>query len=37
MLKIISDNIKKFDALSGIHCCGKTDWGSVIDTDTDIL
>ena len=37
MLKIISDNIKKFDALSGIHCCGKTDWGSVIDTDTDII
>lgn len=37
MLKIISDNIKKFDALSGIHCCGKTDWGSIIDTGTDII
>ena len=37
MLKIISDNIKKFDAITGIHCCGCTDWDIVFESGTDII
>ncbi len=37
MLKTISDDIKKFDALSGIHCCGKTDWDIAIESGVDII
>lgn len=37
MLKTISDNIKKFGAISGIHCCGKTDWDIAIKSGVDII
>lgn len=37
MLKTISDDIKKFGALSGIHCCGKTDWDIAIESGVDII
>ncbi len=37
MLKTISDDIKKFGALSGIHCCGKTDWDITIESKVDII
>ena len=37
MLKNISDDIKKFGALSGIHCCGKTDWDIAIESEVDII
>lgn len=37
MLKTISDDIKKFGALSGIHCCGKTDWDIAIESDVNII
>lgn len=37
MLKTISDDIKKFGALSGIHCCGKTDWDITIESGVDII
>lgn len=37
MLKTISDNIKKFGALSGIHCCGKTDWDITIESNVNII
>jgi len=37
MLKTISNDIKKFGALSGIHCCGKTDWDIAIESSVDII
>lgn len=37
MLKLISDNIKKYGALSGIHCCGKTDWNIAISSNVNII
>ena len=37
MLKTISDDIKKFGALSGVHCCGKTDWDIAIESGVDII
>lgn len=37
MLKTISDDIKKFGALSGIHCCGKTDWDIAIESGVNII
>ncbi len=37
MLKTISDDIKKFGALSGIHCCGKTDWDIAIRSNVNII
>lgn len=37
MLKTISDYIKKSGALSGVHCCGKTDWDIAIKSGVDII
>lgn len=37
MLRNISDDIKKFGALSGVHCCGKTDWDIAIKSGVDII
>jgi len=37
MLKTISDDIKKFGALSGVHCCGKTDWDIAIESGVNII
>lgn len=37
MLKAVSDDIKAAGALSGVHCCGKTDWDIVIQCDVDII
>lgn len=36
-LKEISQEIQKHDALSGIHCCGKADWNSIIDSGINII
>lgn len=37
MLKTISDNIKAFGAISGVHCCGKTDWEIAIESGVNII
>lgn len=37
MLKIIADDLKKFGALSGVHCCGKTDWEIALSSNVDII
>lgn len=36
-LKEISTVIQEHGGLSGIHCCGKTDWNSVLKSGTNIL
>ncbi len=33
----VASAIHQEDALAGIHCCGNTDWGLVMDTQIDIL
>src|SRR5574344_390192 len=33
----ISQKIKEFGAISAIHCCGKVDWGLVLQTGVDII
>ncbi len=37
MIRQISDIIKKFGGMTGIHCCGKTDWNVSINADVDII
>lgn len=37
ILKIVSDEIQKFGGLSGVHCCGKTDWDMIIQSETNII
>jgi hypothetical protein len=37
ILKDISDYIKGEGAMTGIHCCGKTDWPLIISSGIDIL
>lgn len=37
MLKTITDNIRSKGALSGIHCCGNTDWTILFDARCDII
>lgn len=36
-LKEISEVVKAQGGLSGIHCCGKTDWTIIIDSNVNIL
>lgn len=36
-IKEISENIKKFNALSSVHCCGKANWEMVLKSDIDII
>lgn len=36
-LNEIFDAISKRDALSGIHCCGNTDWTMLMETQVDII
>ncbi|MBU1999437.1 MAG: hypothetical protein KKE64_08110 [Candidatus Omnitrophica bacterium] len=33
----MADIIKKEGALCGLHCCGNTEWGFLMDTNIDIL
>lgn len=37
MLNAVIDKIHSKGALSGIHCCGNTDWSLLADTDVDII
>lgn len=37
MLREISNVIKKFNAISGVHCCGKTDWNISIKANVDVI
>lgn len=37
MLKVITGDLAKFGALSGIHCCGKTDWEIALSCGADIV
>jgi methionine synthase II (cobalamin-independent) len=37
LIKETSDTVKSLGCLSGIHCCGNTDWPSVIKAGIDIL
>ena len=37
MLKIIANDLKKFGALSGVHCCGKTDWEIALSSNVGII
>ena len=37
MLKEVSDKIKEADAMSAIHCCGKSDWTIPIESGVDII
>ena len=33
----ISSVLRRFGAIVGVHCCGKTDWSLVIDCDIDMI
>ena len=37
MLNAVIDKIHSKGALSGIHCCGNTDWSMLTETDVDII
>lgn len=36
-LNEVIEGIHKENALSGVHCCGNTDWSVLMDTDVDII
>lgn len=36
-LNDVIEAIQAADALAGIHCCGKTDWSLLLNTEVDIL
>ncbi|MDD5686624.1 MAG: methionine synthase [Elusimicrobia bacterium] len=36
-LSEVSDGIHSENALSGVHCCGNTDWSILMDTNIDII
>ncbi len=37
ILKAISFEIKKYGAISGVHCCGKTDWDIALGADLNVI
>ena len=37
MLSEISSALKKFGAISGVHCCGKADWDIVLKSNLDVI
>ena len=37
MLNALIDKIRSKGALSGIHCCGNTDWSLLAETNVDII
>ena len=37
IIEEVSNSIKKFGAMSGIHCCGKTNWEISTNAKTDII
>jgi len=36
-LNEVIDSAKKEGAIVGVHCCGNTDWGLIMETNTDIV
>lgn len=36
-LNEVINNAKQEGAIVGIHCCGNTDWGLIMETNTDIV
>ncbi|MEW6557727.1 MAG: methionine synthase [Elusimicrobiota bacterium] len=36
-LNEVSDGIHNENSLSGVHCCGNTDWSILMDTNIDII
>ena len=36
-LNEVIEGIHKENALSGVHCCGNTDWSVLMDTNVDII
>ncbi len=36
-LKELFDNIRDAGAVTGIHCCGNTDWSMILETGVEIL
>ena len=37
MLNEIIDKLQELDVITGVHCCGSTDWSILMDTNVDII
>ncbi|MFH1283758.1 MAG: methionine synthase [bacterium] len=37
MLNEVIDKLHELDVITGIHCCGNTDWSILMDTNIDII
>ncbi len=37
MLNEVIDKLHEHDVITGVHCCGSTDWSILMDTNVDII
>ncbi len=37
MLNEVIDKLHELDVITGVHCCGSTDWSILMDTNVDII